>query len=168
MSADPLALIRGARLPQRTIRVCLAADLVAEWEELDRQRKEVARTDSLADPAGGINASMEKLREEMTAHTVLFRLQALPKRRWRELFAAHPPRKDEKGEPIRRDVMLGVHYENFFDALLKESIVDPKLDDETLTLLLEEKLTDRQWEELTDVAWNLNRGSVNVPFSLDA
>jgi len=161
---DPATLIREGRLPERTIPVCLAADLVAEWEELDRGRRETSRTDSLADPASAIIAEMEKLRAEMEAATVTFRLRALPRRRWRELFAAHPPRKNPDGSTFQRD-FLGVNYEAFFDALLKEVIVEPQLDDETLDLLLSEKLTDRQWEQLTDVAWNLNRGTVDIPFS---
>jgi len=162
--ADPATLIRDGRLPERTVQVCLAADLVGEWEALDRQRAEVERGDSMVDPAAAIKVAMDNLSHEMDAATVTFRLRALSRRQWRELYAAHPPRKNPDGSTLQRDVVLGVHYENFFDALLKASIVDPKLDDETLELLLGEKLTDRQWEGLTDVAWNLNRAPVSVPF----
>lgn len=162
---DPATLIREGRLPERTIQVCLAADLVGEWEALDSQRSEIDRSDSLNDPAAQLTAQMDKLRDEMIASTITFRVRALPRRRWRELYAAHPPRKNPDGSTLQRDALLGINYEAFFDALLKESIIEPELDTETLDLLLSERLTDRQWEGLTDVAWNLNRGAVNVPFS---
>lgn len=164
---DAAALIRGGRLPERTTHICLAADLVGAWEALEQQRTELVRGDSLTDPAVQIKQEQEKLRSEMAESTVTFTLRALPRRQWRDLYAAHPPRKEPDGSILQRDRVLGINYESFFNALLKASIVSPELDEETLDLLLDERLTDRQWEGLTDVAWNLNRGPVNVPFSRD-
>lgn len=162
--ADVGALIRGGKLPERTVPVCLAGELVAQYETLEQQLRAAAKVDSLDSPAGTIRAQLADLAEQMAGHTVEFRLRALPRRRFRELMAAHPPRTDEQGNRLPED-FLGFSRDAFFDALLRESIVEPTLDQETLTLLLEEKLTDRQYEDLTDTAWFLNRNPVNVPFS---
>jgi hypothetical protein len=162
---DVGALIRDrATLREHIHRVCLAGELVGEYEELERQLREVRGEDSLASPAGAIRARMDELRGEMAEETAEFRLRALPRKKFRELIAAHPPRKDDDGNVIQRDY-LGVNYESFFDALIRKSIVEPAIDADTLTLLLDERLTDRQFEDFTDVVWNLNRASVNVPFS---
>jgi hypothetical protein len=163
--ADVGSLIRDrATLREHTYRVCLAGELVGEYEELERQLRDVRADDeSFVSPAGAIRARMDELRGEMAEETAEFRLRALPRKKFRELIAAHPPRKDDDGNVIQRDY-LGVNYETFFDALIRKSIVEPELDADTLTLLLDERLTDRQYEDFTDVVWNLNRASVNVPF----
>lgn len=162
--ADVGALIRTGKLPERTVPVCLAGDLVAEHEHLQRQLSGAIVEDSLASPATAIQAQLRDLVEQMAEHTVEFRFRALPRRRFRDLMAAHPPRKDGDGNPVGRD-SLGVHYESFFDALIRECLVEPKLDEADLTLLLDERLTDAQYEQLTDVVWLLNRAPVSIPFS---
>jgi hypothetical protein len=60
---------------------------------------------------------------------------------------------------------VGVDYDPFFAALLPLSLVSPVLDEETLTHLVDEVLSNAQWTELTTVMWNLNEGTVDVPFS---
>lgn len=162
--ADVGALVRGAKLREGTVSVCLAGDLVGEWDALAEQLRQAGDDNSLAGSSSTIRAQMDELRARMLDATVEFKLTALPRRRFRELKAAHPPRKDEQGNTNTRDY-LGVNYDTFMDALLRAAIVEPKLDEETLTLLLDERLTDRQYEDLTDVAWNLNRVTVSVPFS---
>jgi len=161
---DAATLIREGRLPEKTHKICLAADLVAEWEALDERRRALVHSDSLASPVSAIVEQMRSLEADMAASTVTFKLRALPRRRWRELTLKHPPRKNPDGSTVQRDLVVGVNYEQFFDALLKESIIEPELDEDTLELLLNEKLTDKQWEVLTDVAFLLNRAKVDIPF----
>jgi hypothetical protein len=168
--ADVGALIRGAHNHRRegTVPICFAGDLVAQYEALDAQRRraELSGGDSLAGSgASVIQAQMDELREQMQESTVDFRLRAVSRRRWTELVAAHPPRKDADGNVVRRDMVVQVHYEAFFDALIPESLIEPQLDGETLRLLLDEQLTFAQYEELTTLAWNLNLSNVSVPFS---
>jgi hypothetical protein len=52
-------------------------------------------------------------------------------------------------------------------ALIRASVFEPELDDEDWEALIgpEGILTDRQFGTLSDAAWFLNRGEVNVPFS---
>lgn len=166
------ALIRAAKLPEKTVPVCLHADLVAEMEQAERDLTDAQRqpADSLA--AGGkareIAERIETLRQQMVDHTVEFVLRAMPRPEWKAFVAEHPPRKDDKGEVDERDRYTGINSETFYDALVRRSVVEPELDDEDWSLLLGEKLTDRQFDTLADAAWALNRRDVDVPFSLAA
>jgi len=165
------ALIREARLPERTVPVCLNAALVAEIEQAERDLADAQRqaNDSLAggSQAREIAERIEALRQRMRDHTVEFRLRAMSRPAWREFFAEHPPRKDDKGEIDERDKYIGVNTDTFFAALARRSVVEPELDDEDWQLL-EERLTSRQFDQLADVAWALNRREVDIPFSLAA
>jgi hypothetical protein len=163
-------LLRDAKLPERSVPVCLQADLVAEFETAERDLAEAQRNtrDSLA--AGTkvreLSERIEALRARMLEHTIDFRLRAMPRPQWRKLLAEHPPRKNTAdGSVVDDDILLGINSETFFDALLHASVVEPELDDEDWSLLLDEKLTDAQWGTLTNAAWSLNRKDVDVPFS---
>lgn len=162
-------LLKGAKLPEDSHPVCMRADLVAEFETAERaleaERKK-PKADSLA--AGGEAARLvgriAELQQEMTEATYTFRLRALPKSKWRALVAEYPPRRDDRGEPVAEDAQLGIEREAFLDALLRVSVVDPELTEEQWAELTE-VLTDRQYSDLCDAAWFLNRGEVSVPFS---
>ncbi|HEY9411117.1 MAG TPA: hypothetical protein VIP77_16175 [Jiangellaceae bacterium] len=168
MSKDVEALIRGAALPERSVEICMHPDLVAEHERLERELDKAKRQprDSLA--AGGAERQLaeqiQKLEADMEEATVEFKLRAMPRPTWKEFVAAHPPRKD--GDKVdERDAYIGVNTETFFPAIVRRSVIRPELDDELWTLLLDEKLTDRQFDMLSNAAWALNRGEVDVPFS---
>jgi hypothetical protein len=167
---DIKSMLAGARLPERTVPVCLRGDLVAAYEELERQLEEATRTagDSLAGSgAGDLIDRMAALQDDMRAATVTFRLRALPKPKWRALLAEHPPRRDDDDRPIQDDAAIGVNLETFWDAIIRACLVDPDVDDEAWALMAgdEGRLTDRQLGALSDAAWAVNRGEVSVPFS---
>lgn len=161
------AMLAEAKLPEKTVPVCLRGDLVAEFEKLDRQLEEARRkpSDSLAGSGEGeIIDAMEALREQMREHTYDVVMRAKSKREWRALCSQHPPRKTDDGEVDRRDVLLGVNAETFFDAIVRLCMVDPEMDDTTWQRF-EAALTDKQFEELADAAWSVNRRDVDIPFS---
>jgi hypothetical protein len=186
MSKDFKAIIRGAKLPETTVPVCLHADLVAEFEQASRELAEAQRSplDSLAGTGmQEIAQRIENLRTKMGEHTIDFRLRGMPRSRWKAFIADHPPRKDESGAVDERDKYIGVNTNTFGMALVRLSVVDPDLDDEDWRILLGDteaerarreaagepvedgKLTDRQFDELSNAAWGLNRGEVDIPFS---
>jgi hypothetical protein len=170
MTADFDALLDGAKLPEKTVPVCLRGDLAAEFEELDRQLTEAQRKQSDSLDGSGVGAlldRMEALQAEMREHTYLFRLRAMPKPKFRALIAAHPPRRGDDGELVDGDRLMGVDTETFWDALIRACLIDPVLDDEKWRRT-EAALTDKQYEQLSDAAWGLNRGEVDIPFSLAA
>lgn len=167
--ADPYALILGGSLPQKTVKVCLDAALVSEYEDLETELAEAAgkTTGSLAGSGGRaieLRAEMETLKAAMLESTVSFKFRALPAPRYKSLRRAHPPRKNEDGSPVERDAMLRVNEDTFFVPLLKACLVEPSLDDETFRVLVEERLSDGQLERLTTEVWRLNQSRVDLPF----
>ena len=166
MTADFRALLKAAKLPERTVPVCLRADLVAEHERLDRELVALRRNppDSLGgDGRGELADRIRELEAEMAAAVYDFRLRALPSAGFRALLAAHPPRKDDV-DVVVSDADLGFNPDTFFPAIARACIVDPELDDDTWAEL-DEKLTHRQFDDLAQAAWRLNCGDVDVPFS---
>lgn len=181
--------LAAARLPEETVQICLRGDLVAQFEQLERRLAEAQRTPSTSlegDGSAEIAAAIEALREEMRVHTEDFVLRAMPRPRWRAFLAQYPPRQDADGNPDERDRGAMVNMGAFWHALIRASVVSPELDTEDWRLLLGDddvererleaaseqvedgRLTDRQFETLTDTAWSLNRRDVDIPFSLAA
>lgn len=163
------AMLAGAKLPEATVMICLRGDLAADHEAAEREleRAEKQSADSLAGSGvGDLVDRIEALEAEMREHSYEFRFRALPRREWQVLVAEHPPRKGEDGAPVLTD-RIGVNAETFYDAIIRACLVDPELTDEEFEQLTA-SLTDRQYDELSDAAWGLNRREVDIPFSLAA
>lgn len=162
-------MLSQAKRPERTVPVCLRGDLAADFEQVERQLEEAQKkaSDSLA--ASGISElvdQLDALSAEMRKHTYDFRLRAMSRPAFRALVADHGPRRDpDTNEVLERDRYVGVNTDTFYDALIRACVVDPELDDEDWKTLLDETLTDKQFDALSDAAWYLNRGDVDVPFS---
>jgi hypothetical protein len=168
-------LLDQARPAERGIPLCLRGDLVARYEDLDRQRDEAEQqakrnADSLA--SGGqarqLAEQMEALREQMRDSTVTFTLRALPRPKYRALLAAHPPRRGEDGEILPEDRENGLNNDTFWTPLIRACLAAPALTEEQLTRLLDEVLSDRQYEQLAIEALQVCRGEVDIPFSFAA
>ena len=167
---DVKELIRSAKLPEKTVSLCLRADLVAEYERTERDLAVAVKAagDSLAGPGGqarDLEERLAALREEMTGSTLTVTLRALPTAKYRALMDEHPPRVVDD-QVDRRDRVFGFNIDTFFDALARACVVAPDLDDEDWEALTGEdgKLTDAQYGVLTDTAWKLNRKDVDLPF----
>jgi hypothetical protein len=164
-------LLAQARPAERTIRLCLRGDLQARFEELDRQLRRARETEpsSLAGSgAPAIAAQIEALRGEMEQSSVTFRLRALPRRRYQALTEAHPPRRDPDGKIIPDDAEQSVNTSTFWFALARACVVEPTMDDGQYSRLVDEVLSNGQFEALAVGALAVCRGAVDVPFSLAA
>jgi hypothetical protein len=160
------AMLAEAKLPEGTIEICLRGDLAADHEAAERELEQAEKTgaDSLAGSgAGDIANRILALEDEMREHTYEFRLRALPRAEWRALCAEHPPRKADDGSVVDTD-RIGVNADTFYDAIIRACLVDPELTDDDWGQLAG-ALTDRQYDELADAAWGLNRREVDIPFS---
>lgn len=160
------AMLAEAKLPERTVQICLRGDLVADHEAAERELEQAQRSaaNSLAgNGAAAIADRIEALEAEMREHTYDFRLRALPRSEFRSLQVAHPPREGEK-----LDTGFGVNSETFFPALIRATVIDPELSDTDWSELLDTRLTDFQFNELALSAWALNAREVDIPFSLAA
>lgn len=164
---DLAALLSAAKLPERTVDLCLRGDLQAEWEMLHRDLEEArlaAKTGaSLAgEQTAEITAIEESLRavEDTMAGSILtLRFRALNRNEFKSLGVAHPPRSEDK-----RDNLFGFNVETFNAALIRLCLVEPELDDEQWTQLLD-VLTPGQYRECADTCEVLNHSQVDVPFS---
>jgi hypothetical protein len=183
MSKTPSELIRGGKLRTGTFDVCLDPDLIAEYEDLESKRSTLerlrdakaeesresfvgARTTEFDEQLAELDAQLGVLLESMEESTLTLTFQAFPRPEFRAMKDKHPPRKDADGNITHlEDARLGINNESFFDEAVPLALVEPKLQPEDLKTLIEERLTDRQWEDLTTVVWNLNRVKVNIPFS---
>lgn len=157
MSQDLNTLLAQARLPERTVALCLRGDLQAQYEKLERQLAEAEQKpgDKLTDQGPrAIAQQIEQLRDQMRGSTVMVTLRALPRREWTELVAKHPP----------KDQSMMWDPDTFGPDLVRRSIVDPALSEDQWTKL-DAKLTDAQFGELGSTALDLNRRPVDVPFS---
>lgn len=170
-------LLDQAKPAERSVALCLRGDLVAQWEDLDRQRDEAEKqarygADSLA--SGGqarqLAEQMAALREQMVDSTVTFTLRALPRPKYRALVAAHPPRRGDDGQIVPEDGQsgIGVNSETFWTPLIRACLTAPVLSEAQLTRLLDEVLSDRQFDQLALAALEVCRGDVDIPFSLAA
>jgi hypothetical protein len=160
------AMLAEAKLPERTVEICLRGDLVAEHQQAERdlERAKKAPGNSLAgDGSGEIAERIQALEAEMQESLYTFRLRAMPGPRFRAFKADHPIRIED-GEADKRDAVFGFNTETGFEPLTRMCVVDPELDDETWTQLLD-TLTENQFEDLAACAWFLNRGDVDIPFS---
>jgi hypothetical protein len=156
--------LANAKLPERTVPLCLRGDLQAEYEDLERQlalEQAKPEHDSLAgNPrAVEIEEQLEALREQMQEATVTLRVRALSNRAWYALAEQHPPRE---GNDI--DALYGCNFETLAPELVRRCLV-PKLDNDQWELLYA-VLSNGQFETLFVAAHGATRGRVNVPKSL--
>lgn len=160
---DLAVLLAAAKLPERTVELCLRGDLQAEWETLQREYEEAKRAagSSLGAPAAGaeIATAIAELEAAMAGAVLTLRMRAMNRKAFKDLGLAHPPRPDDQ-----RDKMYGFNVESFSAALIRACCVDPELDDEQWERLLE-VITPAQWQALADTCEVLNHSAVDVPFS---
>jgi len=162
-------MIKGAKLPERSVMICMNSDLTAEMEVLERKLADLQRTSGAAslagDPSKPVAAEIMALRERMLEHSIEFRFRALPRTGFSKLLAEHAPREGNLG-----DRALGANEETFFAAMVRACAVAPELDDEDWENLLGDEgvLSSAQFDLLSNTAWMVNRRDVDVPFSHDA
>jgi hypothetical protein len=162
---DAKALIAARRPAERSVDICMRADLRRRMGELSRELTEAegvrAASGSLASGTRSrdLAEQLDALHAEMIEATVTFAFRAMPRREWRALGVAHPPRDDN-----RTDAMFGVNEDSFFGAAIRQSCVSPELDDETWQSFLDD-VADVEWMALRDAVRMVNQEDVDVPFS---
>jgi hypothetical protein len=160
-------LIAEARPAERSVELCLRADLVAEVEDLRRQlaTAKAATRQSLADaPAAGIEERIAAVKTQMAESTITVVLRAVPRRRWLRLINEHPPRDGDHA-----DKNIGVNTATFFDAAIRACWVSPTISTDDLATLLGDESRDgalsaAQFDQLAEAAWTVNARATNVPF----
>ncbi len=131
----------------------------ARLAEKSRKRRvsEKLESDALAQ-------QYDDLRDSLAKDAVTVTLQALPRRKFRELVEAHPPREGE-GVPetvVESDKRLGVNESTFFDVAVPASVLSVVgFDGDTLAFL--DDLSEPDWRALATHVFGLNNARVDLP-----
>ena len=168
--SDISAIIAGAKRPERTIELCLRADLVAELE--DAQRQLVAERDrersSLSDggQAEELRAKVDRIKAEAADHTVVFRFRAMNHYEIQALIRDLPPR-----DGVPSDKSLGFNSDALTWHLFRRCCYEPELsDDDTAALIgpVDEVgngvLSPSQWKRLDETLDSLHFAARDIPF----
>lgn len=166
-----LDTIRSAKLPERSIELCLRGDLSAEYDALERRLAEVTKRDATSFAGSGetpgIIARMDEIQTQMSGAMVTFRLRALGTLASATLMAEHPPRDGNVG-----DQSLGYNPETFYDARIVACCYELAQGDETLSVIeaddwerMLRALSLKQYDDLFGTAWMLDHADFAVPTS---
>jgi len=131
-------------------------------EEIERLQaasddSEAPRLLSDADPLADAIAEHNALVEGARKRAVVVRLKPLGRRKFRDLVRQHPPREGNKVDEMR-----GFNGDDFPEALVPLSIDAPDLTQDQIAAFLD-SLTDRQFEDIYDMAFYLNRSPIADP-----
>jgi hypothetical protein len=163
-AADVTKLLAAARLPERTVELCLRGDLQAQREVLQQDITEAKAAAKSAGSLGGtpevgeLEAALDALEVEMRDAVLTITLRALNPAEVTLLQVEHPPSDEDKTKG------LAVNWETYRVARIRASIVDPALTDAQWERLLE-VITLGQRTLLEDTVEVLNHSVVDVPFS---
>lgn len=162
--------------PQKQVEFCTVLDLKASHEQAEREladARRAASSDAREVPSSAVAEAAERVRaleDQMRAHTVVFTLQAWPRKRWVEFEETHPPRKGNGN-----DEALSVNV-SALDEVISGAIISVKARDgqdvpfapATDWTPLADEMTDGQWQDFALAILQLNRGVKAAPFSVAA
>lgn len=163
--ADILGRIKR---PEKTVSLCLAGDLQAELEDLERAlaaARERPSGGTLAESAPPearqIAQQIQDLQARMREHVTVFRFRGLSSKGYSDLVAQHPPTAEDKEEAS------DVNWKTFAPGLVAACAVSPPMTVEEAGQLAD-ALTQAQWDALVVAAYSTCKRDVDVPFSYAA
>ena len=162
--------------PTRRIEFCTVADLYSAHEAAVAALADASKR---AEQSGMENGGGEKLaaaqritelEAEMREHTVVFTLEAWPRKRWIEFEESHPARD---GHDDDKNLQINVSALDEVIAGAIRSVTSPTGDpvpfDPADWSALADEMTSGQWNDFALAVLQLNRGGVTkAPFSLAA
>lgn len=160
-------LLASAKLPERSVSICLRGDLVADIAELERELealvKDAAANRRMSSKSGqkALADQIEAKRAEMAEHTLTMRLRAMTSAKWRELVRKYPPAKDDK-------TGLGVDLMRFMGEAIPASVVEPTDMDDEDWQTFNENVPPAEVTRLMSAVWEMNTQGVDIPKSLIA
>lgn len=160
---DITQILSQAKAREKSVYLCLAGDLIAEVDRLERQLGELSgdpwQPDSLAatNPAQKIAKQIKAVRDRMKKAETEFRFRALGDKKYSDLMAAHPAKTAEEAwDP-----------QTFPKALVTACAIDPVMTEEQAEALFE-ILNEAQRHELMQAAYDVNNEATSIPFSVTA
>ena len=156
--------LKEAKLPERSLEVCLRGDLAARFDELERQLRE-ARDSNGPQRMGATSAAMQiveqqnALRAEMADAMLPIVVRALPRPEWLALTKRHPPREGNDG-----DQALGTDLSALMEEAIPACVVEPEMDAEDWEMF-NAKVSSGDFDKVFTAVWDVNRSGVDLPKS---
>jgi len=171
MAKDIKTLLRDAKLPERTVVLCLNQDLNSALEDKERQLDEKLQGPNMASLNGAafpeLRAEIEDIKDQMADSKIEFKFRALTRNVYTAMIKDNPPKDDDE-----IDTTNGFDWDKVTDALIHQCLVEPALDEDDWMMLLGDGtdenpgvLSSVQYDLLATVVWRVNRRDVDVPFS---
>ena len=156
----------------KTVPLCLQLDLKAEHERAVVRLAEVrnAAAQDAREVSTDVREAAEAVRAieaRMAEHTVVFTLQALPRKTWAEFVAANPPRPGDE-----TDKALDVNVSALDGAIALSIVGVAAKSDEPVPFVpasdwgpLADEMSTAQWNDFAQAVLALNNGVTAAPFS---
>lgn len=180
MAKDIKQLLKEARLPERTVVLCLNQDLNSELEIAERKLDEalagpdMSSLDGAAHPE--LRAEIEAIKERMSDSKMEFKYRAWTRNVWNRIVQENPPQEGDEA-----DKQHGFNWDAVTEIMIRECLVGVRtddndawtpLDDEDWLMLVGDGTDDNpgalssvQFDLLATIVWRVNRRDVDVPFS---
>lgn len=167
-------LLKSARLPERSVSICLRGDLVADIEVLEQELAKLVeervtngRVATSPQPRLDKAAEIQAKKAEMAESTIAFRVRALVPKKWRALTAKH---QNKDG---------GLDLLGLMGDAIPVSVVEPDdldtedwarlmggtIEEDGETVEVEAVIPASELGKLIDAVWDLNMRGVSVPKS---
>lgn len=169
MSSIKELLASKAKRPERTVFVCIAADLVdrhqilsaelAEEVQKERNGGTSPRRLNALSAASVKAAEVTAVEAEMADATVEVKVRAQIPAEWRAWKLEHPARED-----VELDGHFGLNYEALINDMVRRCIVEPEFDDADWATWLAEVANAEQFT-LAVTVFSLHEQRVDVPKS---
>jgi hypothetical protein len=146
-------------LPEDTLLLCLAGDVMAEIADLQRQLDEAPPASNIGErsPAAILQERIAEAAERMRASEVPFKLRAIDGKAWGPFDAVKPlPVKDEPDEVYQARLYPWI------TEMVSRTCIDPVMSPEQVDQLVL-ALPPMSWARLQNACWVLNAGPVEVP-----
>ncbi|MFI6594999.1 hypothetical protein ACIBHX_02055 [Nonomuraea sp. NPDC050536] len=157
------------RRPEKTVSLCLAGDLQAEFEDLERELAAARDQPSSGTLAGGsaeaaeIARRIQALQAEMREHSEVFKFRGLTRREHSDLVARHPPTEEQ----LEQSPNVDVNWETYGVALIAACCVSHPMTEAEAGELVD-ILTTAQYSALYQAASAVNILGLDIPNSFTA
>lgn len=179
MAKDIKQLLKEAKLPERTVVLCLNQDLNSALETAERKLVEALAGPDMSSLNGAahpeLRAEIAAIKDAMVDSKMEFKYRAWTRNSWTKIIKENPPQEDDAA-----DKQHGFNWDAVTAIMLRDCLVGvrtddddewTKLDDEDWVMLIGDDtdenvgvLSSVQYDLLATIAWQVNRRDVDVPF----
>lgn len=147
-----------ARLAQAESDVVAAKQAPSRVAADDQQSEAVARAGRARDAVHELTLEFDDFMAEAEKRAALVVVRALPRREYRDLLKAHPPREGDE-----QDESWGFNVDDFGDAMVPPAVIEPAFSSDHAKATFLESLSTAQWTTVFAAAVTVNSGALPDP-----